>query len=418
MSRRALRIAVISQYFHPENFIINDLVRELHEQGHDVEVFTGKPNYPMGCVYEGYTAKDKQEDSFAGVKVHRCPLRPRKESGAKNLLLNYLSFAWNGVRFFPGYARREKFNVYFVFAPSPITSVIPALAMKAVRRAPVFLWVQDLWPESLQATGFVRNNLLLGVVGLLVRSLYAVTDVLLVQSKAFIQPVGRYANRNKVIYYPNSYLQEVPGDNAVALPEALTHILREHFCVVFAGNLGSAQGLATIIEVAQLLRDQDSSARIVLVGDGSKAQWLADRKVEYGLDNLILAGAFPKSAMPELFELSSALLVTLKREKIFSYTIPSKIQAYLAAGRPIIASLDGEGAHVVAAAGAGMACSAEDAVGLAACIQSMQALSLQERVQLGNNGKSYYLKHFELRAQCKRLVQLFEQQLQRERNKK
>lgn len=416
MTRSPLKIAVISQYFHPENFIINDIVRELQEQGHAVEVFTGKPNYPAGAVYKGYTAEGCLEESFNGVPVHRSPLRPRGSGGGKNLLLNYLSFVFNGSKFFPKYARRTSFDVYFVFAPSPITSVIPALLMKGARRAPVFLWVQDLWPESLAATGFIKNKLLLKVVGVGVRMLYAAVDVLLVQSQAFVEPVSRYARRSKIVYYPNSYLQSKPTELPTGLTPSLVDTLKQHFCAVFAGNLGSAQALATIVEAARQLQVQGNTAKIVLVGDGSRAKWLSEQKQQLALNNLVLAGAYPKSSMAELFELSSALLVTLKRDEIFSYTIPSKVQAYLAAGKPIIASLDGEGARVVAAAGAGMTCSAEDASALAASIQAMQSLSNEERLLLGRKGKAYYSEHFELRAQCVKLVSIFEQQLYQSRN--
>ena len=410
MSRSPLKIAVISQYFHPENFIINDIVRELQSQGHQLEVFTGKPNYPTGRFSEGYQAQGYQLEDFAGAPVHRAPLRARQRGGAKHLLLNYLSFVWNGLRVFPPLARKSRFDVYFVFAPSPITSVIPALGMKAFHRAPVFLWVQDLWPESLEATGFIRNKLMLRSIGVMVRLLYKAVDVVMVQSKGFVEPVSRYVRADKIVYYPNSYLQDHPDDNPVALPESLTCLLRQRFCVVFAGNLGTAQALPTIVEAARLLHAEGSEARIVLVGDGSKAKWLAEQKVALQLDNLVLAGPFARSAMAELFELSSVLLVTLKRDEIFSYTIPSKVQAYLAAGKPIIASLDGEGARVVDAAGAGMTSSAEDASALASCIRSMQILPDDERQRMGQNGKAYYLKHYELKTQCKKLIELFEQQ--------
>lgn len=416
MTQAPLKIAVVSQYFFPENFIINDIVRELNALGVHVEVFTGKPNYPGGEIFPGYTAHEAVEDRFdETITVHRAPLRPRKKGGAKNLIFNYFSFVANGVRYFTRHAKDVKFDVYFVFAPSPIISVIPALAMKRAYRAPVFLWVQDLWPESLAATGFVRNKFLLGMVGLLVRGLYWGVDVLLVQSRAFIDPVKRYARADKIKYYPNSYLQLDETDEVCKLPGALTAMLRAHFCVVFAGNLGSAQGLATVVGAARKLQAESSQVRIVMVGTGSKADWLVEQKHEHGLDNLIVAGAYPRTAMAELFKLSAALLVTLKRDDTFSCTIPSKVQAYLAAGRPIIGSLDGEGARVIYDAGAGVTCPAEDAAGLADCIRSMQALPHALREQMGIQGKGYFLKHFELKAQCKALVQMFEQRIEQDK---
>lgn len=412
MSRAPLKIAIITQYFYPESFIINDIVRELTRQGQHVEVFTGKPNYPSGKVYEGYSEDGYRKESFFGsVTIHRAPLRPRHAGGAKNLALNYLSFVLNGIRYFPLKARRSKFDVYFVFAMSPITAAIPAIAMKVAHRAPLFVWVQDLWPESLEATGFVKNKLVLKGVGLLVRAIYAAVDVLLVQSQAFTGPVSGYARRDKIQYYPNSYPQDDNPSRTPQLPAWLTAVLRENFCVVFAGNMGTAQALPTIVEAAQYLKQQRATARIVMVGTGSSAEWLAGRKEALGLDNMILAGAFPKTAMAELFELSSALLVTLKKEEIFSYTIPSKVQAYLAAGRPIIGSLDGEGARIISEAGAGLTCPAGDGPALAASIVAMQALSADQRRQLGDSGRAYYNEYFELKAQCKKLIELFEKKI-------
>lgn len=416
MTQAPLKIAVVSQYFFPENFIINDIVRELGSLGAHVEVFTGKPNYPTGEVFPGYHAHGTVEDHFADtIAVHRAPLRPRGQGGAKNLILNYLSFVANGVRYFWPHARRKKFDIYFVFAPSPITSVIPALAMKCAHRAPVYLWVQDLWPESLEATGFIKNKSLLSLVGQLVRGLYWAVDVLLVQSRAFIEPVKRYARADKISYYPNSYLHQSESCEAGVLPGSLTDLLRSNFCVVFAGNLGSAQALPTIIETARILKAEQSQARIVMVGTGSKAAWLLEEKTRLGLDNLIVAGAYPRSAMSELFDLSSALLVTLKRDEIFSFTIPSKVQAYLAAGRPIIGSLDGEGARVIDDAGAGVTCPAEDAGELAACIRTLQAMPAEDRAYMGAQARAYFLKNFELKAQCKALLQMFEQRIEQDR---
>nr|WP_283826942.1 glycosyltransferase family 4 protein [Pseudomonas putida] len=210
-------------------------------------------------------------------------------------------------------------------------------------------------------------------------------------------------------------MQQDASGEVCKLPDALTALLRNHFCVVFAGNLGSAQGLATVVDAARMLQDEQSQVRIVMVGTGSKADWLVEQKHKRGLDNLVIAGAYPRTAMAELFELSAALLVTLKRDEIFSFTIPSKVQAYLAAGRPIIGSLDGEGARVINDAGAGVTCPAEDAAGLAACIRSMQAMTQGQRELLGAQARAYFLKHFELKAQCKALVRMFEQRVEQDK---
>lgn len=401
-----MKILFVSQYFWPETFIVNDLVRKLSEQGHEVTVATAKPNYPGGEIFDGYKAWGVQRERFAeSVDVIRVPLWPRGRGGSRNLILNYLSFVATGLFLLPWLLRGRKFDSIVVFAMSPITQVIPAIPLKWIKRAHLATWVQDLWPESLAATGFVRNRQALRMVGWMVRAIYACCDILLLQSRAFFDPVARYACRSKLVYYPNSIA--LPSEKTVApeVPAQLLEELRENFCVVFAGNIGIAQSIETVVEAAELLR-QHPALKFVLVGSGSRLEWVKERKASLGLDNLILAGRFPMEAMPQIFEHSSVLLVSLRDEEIFSYTIPSKVQAYLAAGKPIIASLRGEGARVIEEAGAGKACEPESANALVESILALMSLSPEEREQMGSAGQSYFNEHFDMDRQAERLVEI------------
>lgn len=398
-----MRILVVSQYFWPESFIINDIVRMLDEQGHEVIVATGKPNYPDGKVFDGYRAAGTQRERYLGrIEVLRVPLWPRGQGGVKNLILNYLSFVFSGLLCLPWMLRGRKFDAILVFAPSPITQAIPAILLKWLRRAKLALWVQDLWPESLSATGFVRNPYLLRAVGWMVRGIYKCCDTLLVQSRAFVEPVARYADRSKIQYYPNS--MDISSSNSVAqVPSELLELLEKQFCVVFAGNLGTAQSLETIVQAAVHLRD-DPDIRLVLVGSGSRLAWLKAQQQALGLDNLILPGRFPMESMPQIFERASALLVSLNNEPAFAQTIPSKIQAYLAAGRPIIACMNGEGARVVCEARAGLASPAEQVLPLVANIQRIKEMGDAERIAMGRSGKAYFDANFEMERQVEILV--------------
>jgi glycosyltransferase involved in cell wall biosynthesis len=402
-----MKILVISQYFWPESFIINDIVRTLDEQGHEVVVATGKPNYPDGEVFEGYRASGTQRERFLErIEVLRVPLWPRGAGGAKNLILNYLSFVITGLLFLPWMLRKREFDAILVFAPSPITQAIPAIPLKWLKRAKLALWVQDLWPESLSATGFVKNPKLLKVFGWLVKAVYRPCDLLLVQSRAFVEPVARYAGRQKIVYYPNSIDVRSPG-TVVPIPEALQTVLDDYFCVVFAGNLGTAQALDTLVQAAVHLRD-DPQIRLVLVGSGSRLEWLKEQRHARELDNLILPGRFTMDAMPQIFERSGALLVSLNDEEVFAQTVPSKIQAYLAAGRPIIASINGEGARVVSEAKAGLASPAEKVLPLVANIRAMKALGEAERAALGASGRAYFDAHFEMNTQVTCLIEILQ----------
>ncbi|PIA68274.1 glycosyltransferase family 4 protein [Pseudomonas sediminis] len=400
-----MRILVLTQYFWPESFIINDIVRTLDEQGHEVIVATGKPNYPDGKVFDGYRAAGTQRERYLGrIEVLRVPLWPRGQGGAKNLILNYLSFVFSGLLCLPWMLRGREFDAILVFAPSPITQAIPAILLKWLKRAKLALWVQDLWPESLSATGFVRNSYLLRAVGWMVRGIYHQCDTLLVQSRAFVEPVAHYADRAKVQYYPNS--MDISSSKAVVpVPSELLELLEKYFCVVFAGNLGTAQALETIVQAAVHLRD-DPHIRLVLVGSGSRLSWLKAQQQVHGLDNLVLPGRFPMEAMPQIFERASALLVSLNNEPAFAQTIPSKIQAYLAAGRPILACMNGEGARVVCEARAGLASPAGQVLPLVANIRRLHALKDSERAVMGGSGRAYFDAHFEMTSQVRRLAEL------------
>lgn len=404
-----MKFLIVTQYFWPETFSINDLAKTLRDQGNEVTVVTGKPNYPDGKLFDGYRAAGIQREAYdSDIDVFRVPMRPRGKNRALDLFLNYASFVCSGLALFPYVLRGRSFDAILVFAGSPNVA-LPAIPLKWLKKAHLAIWVLDLWPESLSATGYVRNPLVLRVIGWVVRFTYGCADTVLVQSPAFVEPVERFCRRGKVIYYPNSSLAlDAPESQTTKLPSALSETLRCKFCVVFAGNIGSAQAVETLVEGASLLVDL-SDVRLVLVGSGSRLSWVQQAVLDRGLENVLLPGRFPVSAMPELFHRASCLLVTLKGDEIFSYTVPAKLQAYLAAGKPIIAALNGEGARVVLEARAGLTCPAEDSEGLARCVRLLHAMSADERQRLGDSGRRYFSEHFEMRGQANRLVRLIEE---------
>jgi glycosyltransferase involved in cell wall biosynthesis len=402
-----MKILLVSQYFFPEAFIVNDLVRHLNALGHQVTVLTGKPNYPQGSIYDGYRLCGTQRERYAEtIEVIRVPLWPRGKGGGLRLAANYLSFVVSGLMYAPWLMRGKSFDAILVFAISPITQAIPAIVLKWLKCAHLAIWIQDLWPESVSATGFIRNPVLLKIIGWIVKSIYACSDTLLVQSRAFTDPVARYARKDKIVYYPNSFedKSESAADTSF-MSKSLLDILDAHFGLVFAGNLGTAQSLDTLVRTAERLRHLPD-LKLIIVGSGSMQSWLERQKSERALDNMLLTGRFPPEAMAPIFSRAKGLLVTLKRDEIFSCVIPSKIQSYLAAGRPIIAALDGEGAKVVEEAGAGLTCPAEDAEALAGCIEKLHAMSAAEREALGRAGRAYFLKQFEMTVQAQRLIDI------------
>ncbi len=377
---------------------------------HDVVVATGKPNYPDGEIFPGYRAQGIQHEIFdSNIEVFRVPLRARRKKGGLNLLINYLSFVLSGLFYFPWLLRGKKFDAILVFAASPNVA-IPALPLKWIKRAHLALWIQDLWPESLSATGYIRSPLILRGVGWVVRFTYACADTILVQSHAFQDAVARYANPKKIFYYPNSLKVEGSPIADSSIPDSLIQKLNAKFSAVFAGNLGLAQGLETLLEAAELLRDTPD-IQIVLVGGGSHMEWVENQKRQRNLDHLILTGRFPSQAMPKIFQSAGCLLVNLKGDEIFSRTIPSKVQAYLAAGKPIVAAMNGEGARIIREAEAGLTCPAENSRQLADCIRRLYRMTPAQREQMGEAGKKYFFQHYEMNGQATRLVEILKERL-------
>ena len=396
------RVLILSQYFWPESFRINEVAQSLRTVGCDVSVLTGQPNYPEGRVFAGYRAFATGREEFLGCPVYRVPLAPRGRATAIRLVINYLSFVVFASILGPRLLRGQRFDVILVYGISPILQAVPGMVLRRRTGGALVTWVQDLWPQSLEVTGFLRNRIALAAVAAVVRWIYRRSDLLLVQSEGFIAQVRAMSGRTPVEYHPN------PGELAFSTeghaPPGL--ILEPGFNVVFAGNLGTVQALDTVLAAAALLADLPS-VRFVLIGSGSRSDWLSREIQRIGLRNVLMPGRFATEQMPSILSQAAALLVTLARSPIMSQTVPSKIQAYLAAGRPVIACLDGEGARVIDEAGAGISCPAEDADALAGAVRSLHSMTAAQLEQMGRNGQLYYQQHFEPGMLAARLERRF-----------
>ena len=386
-----MRLLIVSQYFWPENFRINDLVAELGARGHEVTVLTGLPNYPTGEVFPEFERERSRYDRFAGAEVVRVPVWPRGR-GRLSLAVNYVSFAISACLVGSWRLRRRKFDAIFAYEPSPITVGVPAAWFRAVKRAPVVFWVLDLWPHTLQAIGVVRSEWLLRLVGHLVSSIYSRCDLILAQSRSFIPEIAKYSPAGaRVLYFP-SWAEPIFTAGRVA-PASEVPVRPDSFDVLFAGNIGEAQDFPTILAAASLLKDE-ARVRWLVVGDGRMSGWLRQEIGRSGLqDRVLMLGRYPLERMPAFYEHADALLLSLKDEPIFAMTIPAKLQSYLAVGKPILAMLNGEGAAVVRRSGSGIACDAGDARALAAAVRRLMSSSPEETAEMAANG--LYLSHTE-----------------------
>jgi len=397
-----VRILIVSQYFWPENFRINDLAQGLRNRGHDVTVYTGKPNYPGGSFFPGYGFLGHGNEAFSGVRVIRVPLIPRGSGRGVRLALNYASFALFASLLAP-FRVHGDFDVILVYEPSPVSVGLPALVLKALKHAPVLFWVQDLWPESLVAAEAVRKPWILSGIEWLVRFIYHRCDRILVQSSAFIEAILPYGiARERIVFFPNSA-------EALYQPVALEPNAPERekvppgFTVMYAGNIGAAQDFATILGAADRLRDE-TAIQWVILGDGRSRPWVESEVARRGLGRSVhLLGRHPVESMPRFFSLADAMLVTLRRDPILALTLPSRVQSYLACARPIVAALDGEGARVIQEAGAGIVAGSGDPAALARAVLDIYRKPESERLAMGQRGRRYFEQHFEREMLLSRL---------------
>ncbi len=378
-----MNVLVVSQYYWPENFRVNDLAEALAVRGHRVTVLTGLPNYPAGRLFEGYRCTGPYGEERSGVRVVRVPLVTRGDGGRVRLALNYLSFAAAASLLGPLRLGRG-FDVIFVHEPSPVTVGLPAIAMKWLTGAPIVFWVLDLWPESVAATGAISSPRLLGWISRLVRFIYRRCDRILVSSRGFIpKVVSSGGGEGRIHYFPN-WAEPLYEPRPRTTPPPVP--LPDGFRVMFAGNVGAAQDFPAILDAAEQLK-AESRIHWVVLGEGRMLDWVRSEIARRGLAATVhLLGQHPAPSMPAFFAHADAMLVSLSDDPVFALTVPAKVQAYLACGRPILAMLDGEGARVVQEARAGIVCPPGNGAALAQAVLALARMSDAERERFGANG--------------------------------
>ena len=377
----------------------------LKSNGHNVTVLTAKPNYPKGSFFNGYSFFNKPIEEYKGIKVYRSQIIPRGNATGLNLFLNYISFVIFGI--FKLFFIREKFDKIFVYAPSPITVGYIGIGASYIFRAKPYLWVHDLWPESVKDAGGINNKFLLSLVNLMTKSIYYFYDNILVQSPNFKDYLlNQGVNETKIIYYP--YYAE----NFYKVVNENSEIKAQYgggLNIVFAGNIGVAQSFDTIIEAVKILTTKLKNFKFIIIGDGRDKKRVLEKISDYSLEDYFkFLGSFPPEDMPSFFASADALLVSLKDTKIFSMTIPGKLQSYLASGKPIIASLNGIGSKIIKESNSGYASTAEDSESLANSIVNFSKLNSSKRKILGDNARDYYEKEFERSRLLTRLIDIFE----------
>ncbi len=400
-----MKILIVSQYFFPENFRINDFAFSMRRKGHEVTVLTGLPNYPKGRLFGHFRLFQKHEVN--GVDIYRVPLIPRFKSSGFQLAINYLSFLFSGLIFGPILLSKRKYDVIFTTNYSPATVGIIGVILSKIKRAKMVLWVQDLWPESLKATGAIESKAILRIIATMVRWIYKHSHNILIQSKAFQSPIINLGIPNQKIHYFPNWAEDLYSPNDLANDRKIEDLIpKEKFIVMFAGNLGKAQSLETIIRAAKITQDR---IHWVILGDGRERSRMEEDITSLGIENISLLGAFPMDYMPYFFKLSDVLLVTLRKDPIFSATIPGKIQSYMLSSKPIIAALDGEGARVIRESNCGFVVDSGDYEGLAKSADSLSLMDQSDLNEMGKNGFEYYRENFDRDNLIRRFESLLEE---------
>ena len=382
------KILLVSPHFYPENFKCNDVAFELARRGYDVTVLSDIPNYPAGKFYPGYGLFKRRREVLDGVKVIRTAVIPRGNGSGKRLALNYMSFAFTSCirALFMGIFRR--YDVILVHETSPITVGLPAIIIKKLQpKSKLLFWVLDLWPESLQVAGGVNNKTVLGVFERIARLCYKNSDKILMSSKGFAESIctkGDFAD--KLEYFPNWAEDSLTAATDYVLPN-----LPDGFRVMFAGNIGEAQDFDNTLAAAKILHDEGcDNIHWVLVGDGRKRAWVEEYIKENNLENTVhWVGRHPLETMGKFFAEADVLYFALKDSPIFNLTCPAKLQAYMSAGKPVLAMLNGEGANIVNEAACGVAVPAGHSKALAKAVKQIALMPKDALDLMGERGQNY-----------------------------
>jgi glycosyltransferase involved in cell wall biosynthesis len=377
-----MKILVVTQYFWPENFRINDWVDGMVERGHEVTVLTSLPNYPKGVLFEEYKKDPSKFNQYKNVEVIRVP-QILRGSRSIQLALNYISFAFFGSTIGLWKLRNKQFDVSFVFAVSPILMVIPAIFIKVTKKTPILLWVLDLWPDVLKSLKIIKSNLILKILSKFVSFLYYRCDSVVAQSSMFFDDIKKIVPQHNNLDYINSWSEKESNN------------IKSDFNILYTGNIGESQDFKTIIQAAINLKNYPK-IKWFIVGDGRMFEWLKDQVKQYSLENTVhLLGAYPIEKMAIFFKYSTVSLLCLKDDEILCKTIPGKLQTYFFNANPVVGACSGEVFNIVNNHNAGLICKSGDSQHLSDNILKLSHLSALDLNIMRNNAKNYYSKYFD-----------------------
>lgn len=400
-----MKILFITQWFQPEPFL-NGLgfAKELVKLGHSVQVLTGFPNYPGGKIYDGYKIKFIQREVLEGIPIIRVPLYPSHDRFTSKRILNYLSFAFSAAAI--GTWAINKADVAYVYHP-PATTCFPAWLIKLLRGIPFIYNIQDLWPDALISPMF-KNKAGIWIMDKFCRLSYKLSSKIVAQSPGFktkLMERGVDEEKIEVIYNWCDDTQIHTEEYNPALAKELG--MDQRFNILFAGGMGEGQALLSVIQAADLLKTCAPQIQFVFIGDGIRLQLLKDKTNELNLKNVKFLPRRPPSEIGGIMALAQVMLVHLKDSVLHLITIPSKIQAYLAVGKPILIAVRGDAADLVMQSGAGIKCEPENPQEIAETAKRFLNMTQEDLSEMGRKGRDYYFRELSLEVGVKKYEKIF-----------
>lgn len=400
-----MKILLLTQWFDPEpTFKGLAFAKELKRQGHEVQVLTGFPNYPSGKIYDGYKLKLYQREEIEGISILRVALYPNHDSSALRRILNYISFAFMAMLF--GIFATKKADVIYAYHP-PLTVGIAAIFIKFFRRMPIVYDIQDMWPDTLKATGMLNNHKILNFIGSVCKLVYRFVDHIVVLCPGFKKLLTERGVPEEKISIIYNWCDEQSLIQAQPAKVEYQQLMQNKFNIVFAGNMGKAQALDSILDVAKEVQDiQD--IQFVFVGGGTETERLKQRLTTENISNTIFIPRMPMAEVGGILKLSNLLLVHLKKDPLFEITVPSKTQAYMAMGKPVLMAVAGDAADLIQRAECGCVATSEDVESIQQAILRIYHLSASEQLQMSLNARNYYLQELSLENGVKQFIEIFQ----------
>lgn len=383
-----MRILFLTQWFQPESFFKGlPFARALKNKGHEVEVLTGFPNYPGGKIYPGYKVQLYKKEMMDGITVHRVPLYPSHDKSALRRIINYLSFSLSAFLMGPWLIKKP--DVIYVY--NLVTLGPAAYLLRLLYGAKVIIDVQDLWPQSVADSGMLENKIVLNILNGFCNQVYNKADLLTVLSPGFKNHLaGRKIDERKIHVIYNWCDESAIGNTNMKAGREYNE--SKKLTVLYAGAMGVVQGLDTVLECAKMCMDNMPDIQFTLIGEGADKKRLELLAAEMSLRNVTFLPRRPIEKMAEIYDKADVLLVHLKDYPLFRITIPSKTQAYLYMGKPIVIAVHGDAAALVEEAGAGIVCTPDQPSAMMEAIKKLYEAGPQTRQRMGRAGHDYYMR--------------------------